>query len=205
MGGHESYANFRSLGEAISAAKSMLGESESDSAEVAELEAQLAKLMTERKFTECAALQEKIDDHRSRDAEIASLEAQLPGLMKARNFVECAAVQDKIDSLKVGPKKTERRNSLTLQSSIMSPVKQPSKEAAMDLSYLDEYPSIPLSEYHKDDSFWFINKNYPGLRAVHKDPWIFLVPNLLDEGEFWPRNHAPVPTTTPSIPFRTII
>jgi hypothetical protein len=48
-----------------------------------------------------------------------------------------------------------------------------------DLRFLDQYPEIALGKYKNDPNFWFINKKYSGLRAVSKDPWIFVVPNLL--------------------------
>ncbi len=48
-----------------------------------------------------------------------------------------------------------------------------------DVSFLDQYPSIALDQYEDTGDFWYINKEYPGLRAISKDPWIFLVPNLL--------------------------
>jgi hypothetical protein len=46
---------------------------------------------------------------------------------------------------------------------------------------LNQYPDIPLSEYTDEGNFWFINRDFPGLRAIHKDPWIFLVPQSLIE------------------------
>jgi hypothetical protein len=48
-----------------------------------------------------------------------------------------------------------------------------------DLSFLDDYPDISLKDYVEDGNFWHINKEFPGLRCVSKDPFIFLVPNLL--------------------------
>jgi len=44
-------------------------------------------------------------------------------------------------------------------------------------------PSIPLSEYAPDGDHLAINVDFPGLRAIHKDPWIFLVPGLLTRDE----------------------
>jgi hypothetical protein len=38
---------------------------------------------------------------------------------------------------------------------------------------------LPLDEYVNDPNFWFINKDFEGLRMIHKDPCIFLVPDLL--------------------------
>ena len=48
---------------------------------------------------------------------------------------------------------------------------------------LAQYPSIPLSEYAADGDHLFINAAFPGVRAIHKDPWIFLVPDLLSRAE----------------------
>jgi hypothetical protein len=36
-----------------------------------------------------------------------------------------------------------------------------------------------FDDYKDTGDFWFINMKYPGLRAIHKDPWFFVVPNLL--------------------------
>ena len=43
--------------------------------------------------------------------------------------------------------------------------------------------NCPLSEYKDDGEFHYINKEYPGLIAVHKDPWIFVVPHFLNKEE----------------------
>jgi hypothetical protein len=48
---------------------------------------------------------------------------------------------------------------------------------------LAQYPSIPLSEYAPDGDHLAINVDFPGLRAIHKEPWIFLVPDLLSRDE----------------------
>lgn len=48
---------------------------------------------------------------------------------------------------------------------------------------LSQYPSIPLSEYAPNGDHLAINIDFPGLRAIHKDPWIFLVSDLLTNGE----------------------
>ena len=55
----------------------------------------------------------------------------------------------------------------------------PAEKEAM----LAEYPSIPLSEYAPDGDHLAINIDFPGLRAIHKDPWIFLVADLLSGDE----------------------
>jgi hypothetical protein len=56
------------------------------------------------------------------------------------------------------------------------------RAAAMD-EMLGQYPNIPLSEYSSDGDHLAINVDFPGLRAIHKDPWIFLVPDLLTQDE----------------------
>ena len=43
--------------------------------------------------------------------------------------------------------------------------------------------NCPLSEYKDDGEFHYINKEYPGLIAVNKDPWIFAVPHFLNKEE----------------------
>ena len=54
-----------------------------------------------------------------------------------------------------------------------------SRSAAATQEMLAQYPSFPLSEYASDGDHLTINVDFPGLRAIHKDPWIFLVPDLL--------------------------
>ncbi|CAE8609956.1 unnamed protein product [Polarella glacialis] len=46
-----------------------------------------------------------------------------------------------------------------------------------------QYTDIPLSEYRPDSHHLAANMHYPGLRAIHKDPWIFVVSNLLTRYE----------------------
>jgi hypothetical protein len=55
----------------------------------------------------------------------------------------------------------------------------PPGEQEGDTSFLALYPSIPLAEYQNTGDFWFIDVHYPGLQAISRDPWIFLIPNLL--------------------------
>jgi hypothetical protein len=56
----------------------------------------------------------------------------------------------------------------------------PQGTAAQPLEdYLAQYPNLSLDDYEQDPNFWFINKDFPGLRMINKDPCIFLVPNLL--------------------------
>jgi len=59
---------------------------------------------------------------------------------------------------------------------------QPRAKLSKD-DMLAQYPSIPLSEYAPDGDHLAINTDFPGLRAIHKDPWIFLVPDLLTRDE----------------------
>ena len=44
-------------------------------------------------------------------------------------------------------------------------------------------PNISLSTYHPDNMHHFINPTYPGLRALHADPWIFVVDDFLSPSE----------------------
>ena len=55
--------------------------------------------------------------------------------------------------------------------------------AAAKAEMLAQYPNVPLSEYAPDGHHLAINIDFPGLRAVHKAPWIFLVPDLLTRDE----------------------
>lgn len=58
-----------------------------------------------------------------------------------------------------------------------------SDRAAAKDEMLGQYPNFPLSEYSSDGDHLAINVDFPGLRAIHKDPWIFLVPDLLTQDE----------------------
>ena len=66
-----------------------------------------------------------------------------------------------------------------LKRSKKSAVKSAQAKEAM----LAQYPNVPLSEYAPNGDHLAINIDYPGLRAVHKNPWIFLVPDLLSRDE----------------------
>lgn len=57
------------------------------------------------------------------------------------------------------------------------------KSAAAKEAMLEQHPSIPLSEYAPDGDHLAINIDFPKLRAIHKEPWIFLVPDLLTRDE----------------------
>ena len=58
-----------------------------------------------------------------------------------------------------------------------------SHSAAAKAKMMAQYPSIPLSEYAPDGDHLAINVNFPGLRAINKEPWIFLVSDLLSRDE----------------------
>jgi hypothetical protein len=45
------------------------------------------------------------------------------------------------------------------------------------------YPHIPLSSYVPDGIHHYLNTSYPNLRAISKNPWIFLVDDLLTPSE----------------------
>ena len=59
------------------------------------------------------------------------------------------------------------------------------KSAEAKEAMLAQYPSVPLSEYAPNGDHLAINIDYPGLRAVHKNPWIFLVPDYDFVGCNW--------------------
>lgn len=59
----------------------------------------------------------------------------------------------------------------------------PEETAAAKAAALAQHPSIPLSEYAPDGDHLAINVEFPGLRAIHQNPWIFLVPDLLTRAE----------------------
>jgi len=50
-----------------------------------------------------------------------------------------------------------------------------------DMEWAAAYPSIPLSEYKADPNFWHINEQFPGLQAVHRDPWVFVCKNVFSK------------------------
>jgi prolyl 4-hydroxylase len=45
------------------------------------------------------------------------------------------------------------------------------------------YADIPLEFYQRDGKHQFINKSYPGLQAINKDPWVFVVHDFLSADE----------------------
>jgi hypothetical protein len=95
-------------------------------------------------------------------SEFSKLESQLLAIMARGNPTEIARIGRIMD---IG-------NAIGASAVTMH-------QPADDLAYLAQYPNISLDEYKDDKEFWFINKQFPGLRAIAKDPWIFLVPNLL--------------------------
>lgn len=46
-----------------------------------------------------------------------------------------------------------------------------------------QYKTIPLEYYVPGGKFHYINKDFPGLQAIHASPWVFLVPGFLNELE----------------------
>jgi len=44
---------------------------------------------------------------------------------------------------------------------------------------LQAFPDVDVKAYVRSKQFWQINLNFPGLRAVSADPWVFVVPDLL--------------------------
>jgi len=64
-----------------------------------------------------------------------------------------------------------------------SRLKLAAKSATAKAEMLAQYPCIPLSEYAPGGDHLAINVAFPGLRAIHKDPWIFLVSDLLSREE----------------------
>jgi hypothetical protein len=190
MGGHTAYSKYRSLAETIES----LSNEEQGVAEFADFLVKFKEIVAQNNSKRIKALAEAFDNELMKNFElnaklgssIGKLEARLPDLISARKFGDCQIVQTQIDKLK------EEREELKetgggpdpLSASFGGPLNPPVKflprgELESDLTYLDQYPSIPLTEYEADGNFWHINKNFPNLRAIHKDPWIFLAPNLL--------------------------
>lgn len=69
------------------------------------------------------------------------------------------------------------------RAKLAKPPPSDSERAAAKELMLSLYPSIPLSEYAPDGDHLAINVDFPGLRAIHREPWIFLVPELLTREE----------------------
>eukprot|EP00445_Apocalathium_hangoei_P031298 CAMPEP_0203931992 /NCGR_PEP_ID=MMETSP0359-20131031/70469_1 /ASSEMBLY_ACC=CAM_ASM_000338 /TAXON_ID=268821 /ORGANISM="Scrippsiella Hangoei, Strain SHTV-5" /LENGTH=358 /DNA_ID=CAMNT_0050861393 /DNA_START=32 /DNA_END=1108 /DNA_ORIENTATION=- len=57
------------------------------------------------------------------------------------------------------------------------------ERAWQKVDFLEQNEEIPLCKYLPDGHHLFVNSEYLGLRAVHRDPWIFVVPNLLSQQE----------------------
>ncbi len=106
----------------------------------------------------------------------AGLTKQIDAAFEEDDFDKAEELQEQLRLLEVGRDGDEEVQEIAnLNSNVLAPVQMaPIKE-------LDElpYPNIPLNEYEKTDDFWFINKAFPKLRAIHKDPWIFICPDVV--------------------------
>jgi hypothetical protein len=177
MGGHHAYSKFRSLAETI---KKLEEESEED---ILKVEEYILRIMNRRnskhvsRLAKCFQHALAIEFERSAkiESEIGHLESQLPELMHSRKFAACQQIQNKIDSLR------DLFDKEAAMESAFGPALRmlPPGEQEGDTSFLALYPSIPLDEYQNTGDFWFIDVHYPGLQAISRDPWIFLVPNML--------------------------
>ncbi len=183
IGGHWAYARYRRLAETIARLK----EEQEGAASVEELAAGIRKVVASGNPGHVEillkAFRTELEGYWTKTAELGSkignLEVQLPGLIKIRDFETCLAFhQREIDKLR---EETPVRELAPIEKAVGAVPRLLSQgQLEGDTSFLDQlYPSVPLSEYKDDGNFWFINKEYPGLRAISKDPWIFLVPNLL--------------------------
>ena len=70
-------------------------------ADIASLEAQLKELELAKKYGECAAFKELIDQKRKAQRELLELKAQLREAAAAKSYIRCDEIQKKIDELKV--------------------------------------------------------------------------------------------------------
>jgi prolyl 4-hydroxylase len=182
MGGHQAYSDYRSLGELVESLKRDQG----GEAELLALEEKIKGLLQNNRTeavlriarTCTRGVMTKMNEDSKISAQIADFDAQLPELVQQRNFQECAAIQHKINALQMQMKLKTRTN--TDQAAGKGVKLAVDGEDSHDLSFLTKlYPSIPLSEYVNEGNFWHINKDYEGLQCISKDPFIFLVPNLL--------------------------
>ncbi len=108
------------------------------------------------------------------ESKIGLLESQMLELVKSRQFAACLHLQNEIDKLRDLFDKE-----VAMESAIGPALRMlPPGEQEGDRSFLALYPSIPLAEYKNTGDFWFIDVDYPGIQAISRDPWIFLVPNL---------------------------
>jgi prolyl 4-hydroxylase len=186
MGGHHAYSNYRSLGELIDELKDDQGGEEELRGLQMKIKGLLEKNRTAAIMTIARActdgLMSKIEDDGKIAVEIASLNAQLAELIANKNFAECVIVQQRIHELQHQELPKVQTN---LDLAVGKGVKiVEDGEDPTDLSYLKElYPSFPLSAYVNDGRFWHINKKYKGLQCVSKEPFVFLVPNLLTPEE----------------------
>jgi prolyl 4-hydroxylase len=180
-GGHTAYSKNRSLGEVIG----HMQEVEEGAGQIEELKGLVDVFLKANRFDvvaklvrhSTAGMLEKVEGNEQTKAEIGNLDAQLAELMIQRNFVKCVEIQQQIYNL------TERLDVKPLDEDAFlgTPVKMSSGGANFLAA---NYPSHPLSHYRNQSlerirSFWRINDEYPGLQCISKDPFIFLVPNLL--------------------------
>ena len=78
----------------------------------------------------------------------------------------------------------KKRESDALEAeAILQRERERSKKPVSTDEMLEQYPSIPLLEYSADGEHLAINIDFPGLRAIHKDPWIFHVADLFTREE----------------------
>ena len=187
QGGHHTYSTFRSLGELVEDLKRDQG----GEAELVALEKKIEGLVQNNRTDAVLRIAHsctqkvmvKVKDDANINAMIANYDAQLPLLFQKRDFAQCAAIQQKINELQSQAKpKMVSNTDLAAGKGVTLAVEG---EDPNDLSYLTKlYPSVPLSEYVNEGNFWHINKEYPGLQCISKDPFIFLVHNLLTTEQY---------------------
>jgi prolyl 4-hydroxylase len=176
-GGHDAYSKNRSLGEVIG----HMQEVEDGAGQIEELKEQVSVFLKAGRIDVVANLArfcttgmlEKVEGDQYTTTQIDHLDAQLAELMKQRDFVRCVEIQQQINDL---AKKLEA-TPLDENAFLGAPLKMASGESSL----LVNYPSYPLRHYRDEcvGNFWRINDKYPGLQCISKDPFIFLVPNLL--------------------------
>ena len=174
-GGHHTYSDYRSLGELVVELKSDQGGEK----EVKELQTKIKGLMEKNRTdaimtiarTCTKELMSRIEGDGKIAAQIANLDAQLPALITQKKFEECVIISQKIYELQ--QQQLPKKNQTNLSLAVGAGVKMHADgENPGDTSFLAKlYPSFPLSEYVNDGNFFHINKEFPGLRAIHKDPW----------------------------------
>jgi hypothetical protein len=182
MGGHEAYSKYRSLRESIEAISREEQGAEEFEAFLAKFRQIVAQKNSKRIKQLAAAFNEKLMENFKKTAklesEIGKLEATLPDLVLERKFTECQDVEDKIKKLRQESNDAEENDPDDPDHHWGTTFGNPPKfllrdefgklSLESDLSYLNQYPYIPLSEYKDDGNFWHINKNFPNLRAIHR-------------------------------------